>query len=387
MAGATEVLTRTQLVLTFSEPMDADSVQVDIQPTVALGSPVWSHQGTVLSLQPAADLGENSTYTVTVDGEDAAGNPLTGVRSFSFTTEGPAPDTTAPTVLATSPSQASVGNARNPVLEVIFSEPMNKASVQAAFVVTAPAGLNTGSFSWNEAGTVMTYVLPTILPYGADVAWQVSTGARDAAGNALGSNVTRGFRVIRQGTLTVSFDPNTSGSVGAPDYSRQTHYYNGANLGDDFTNSTYRLFLGFKLTELPEDLTQITQANLKWWVTTQRGNPFGKFGQLLLEPVNVGEQIETWFDEVNPDTVADYHAPALAAGIDVPTSAIGSPGTFDVTHQVKKDWSERVPRNKRTQYRLRFVGASDNDGATDALFSDVDAHPTLAELQVTYEYP
>lgn len=388
MAGATEVATSTQLVLTFSEPMDADSVQVDLQPALALGTPAWSHQGSVLSLQPTEALRENATYTVTVDGEDVAGNPLTGSRSFAFTTEGPAPDTTAPAVLATSPSQASIGNARNPVLEVVFSEPMNKTSVQAAFVITAPAGFNSGSFTWNEAGTVMTYALPSNLPYGADVAWQVSTNARDAAGNALVATVTRGFRVIRQGNITVSFDPMTSGSVSAPDYYRGTHEYIGVNVGDNGVNFESRLFLGFRLTALPEDLTQINQASLKWWVTRRYGDPFGKFGQLLLEPVNIGSQLEFGgYGENNAQTTADYNAPPLASGVSLLEAAIGAPGTFDITSLVTKDWGDRTARDKRTQYRLRFSVGTDNNAESDSLGSSPADHPTLAELQITFEYP
>jgi hypothetical protein len=389
MEGATEVPTGAQLLLTFSEPMDTDSVQVGVQPSVALGVPVWSQQGTVLRLQPTGPLAENTTYTVTVDGEDVAGNPLTGTRAFSFTTTGPAPDTTPPTVLSTSPSQASIGNARNALLEVVFSEPMNRASVQAAFSITSPAGLNGGSFSWNEAATVMTYVPPTSFAYGTEVSWQVSTGARDAAGNALAETVLRGFRVIRQGTLTVRFDPETSGSVGAPTYLRQTTFYNSAYLGDDFKNETHRLFLGFKLDGLPENLSVISQATLRWWMTSHVGSPLSKFGILYLEPVNVGSQIGTApIDEPpNPDVIADYQVSPLSAGVPILPSVIGAPGVIDVTQWVATDWSARTARDRRTQYRLRFERASDNDSMTDALISDSETHPTLAELHIIYEHP
>lgn len=389
MEGTTEVPTGAQFVLTFSEPMDTDSVQVGVQPSVALGAPVWSQQDTVLRLQPTGMLAENTTYTVTVDGEDVAGNPLTGTRAFSFTTAGPAPDTTPPTVLSTSPSQASIGNARNALLEVVFSEPMNKASVQAAFSITAPAGLNGGSFSWNEAATVMTYVPPTSFAYGTEVNWQVSTGARDAAGNALVETVLRGFRVIRQGTLTVRFDPETSGSVGAPNYFRQTTIYNTAYLGDDFGNEAYRLFLGFKLDGLPEDTMKISQATLRWWVTKQIGNPLDKLGALQLEPVDVGDQIGTAPGDgpPSPDAIADYHVSPLSSGATILPSTIGAPGLFDVTSWAAEDWSDRAVRNRRTQYRLRFSHGSDGNWMTDALISDSEIHPTLAELHVVYEYP
>jgi hypothetical protein len=60
---------------------------------------------------------------------------------------------------------------------------------------------------------------------------------------------------------------------------------------------------------------------------------------------------------------------------------------FDVTSSVVRDWSDRAARNRRTQYRLRFAQMSDQDGQTDALISDSETHPKLAELYVAYEYP
>ncbi|QSQ24760.1 Ig-like domain-containing protein [Pyxidicoccus parkwayensis] len=343
----------------------------------------------MLTVQPTTALAQNTTYTVTIDGEDRAGNPLKGTRVFSFTTSGPTPDTVPPTVLSTSPNQASIGNARTALLEVVFSEPMNKTSVQTAFAITAPAGFNGGSFAWNEAGTVMTYTPSSQFTYGTDVSWQVSTNAKDAAGNSLSDAMTRSFRVVRQGLLIIKFDPYTSGSVGAPEYFRQTHLYNVEYLGDNSANSAFRLFVGFKLNELPSDLSRITQATLRWWVTFQLGNPYSKLGQLILEPVNVGEQLETAGadDPPNPALIEDYHSAPLSTGINVLSNAVGAPGTLDVTSWVAKDWSDRATRNGRTQYRFRFTQGSNNDGTDDRLVSDVGAHPTLAELQVVYEYP
>ncbi|MCP3143662.1 Ig-like domain-containing protein [Pyxidicoccus sp. QH1ED-7-1] len=388
MGGATEVPTGTPLVLTFSEAMDTASIEVTLQPAVTLRAPTWNQQGSVLTLQHEAELAENTPYTMTVDGEDKAGNPLTGARTFSFTTTGPAPDTTPPTVLATSPVQSSIGNARNALLEVVFSEPMNKSAAEAAFSITSPAGFNSGSFSWNSAATVMTYSVPASFSHGAQVTWQVSTGARDEADNALAETMTRGFRVVRQGSLTVNFDPATSGSVAAPNYFRQTIVYNFEMLGDsEGTNAAYRLFLGFKLDGLPEDLTQISHASLSWWVSHRQGTPFENLGQLWLEPVDVGEQLELSIDEPNPQLVADYHAVPLVAGTEVLQTALGSPGIFNVTSSVVNDWVNRSARGKRTQYRLRFGQGTDNDGVRDVLISDAEFHPKLAELQVSYEYP
>jgi hypothetical protein len=108
-----------------------------------------------------------------------------------------------------------------------------------------------------------------------------------------------------------------------------------------------------------------------------------------MEPVNVGEQLETAGVEEpsNPALIEDYHSAPLSPGMSIPSSAIGAPGTFNVTAWAAKDWSDRAARNGRTQYRLRFTQNSDSDGQNDKLVSDVETHPTLAELHVVYEYP
>ncbi|NVJ25291.1 Ig-like domain-containing protein [Myxococcus sp. AM011] len=384
--GATQVSIHTGLVLTFSEAMDQSTVQVSVAPELNLVDEAWSLQGTTLTMGVASPLSENTLYTVTVAGQDLAGNALNGSHTFSFTTTGPAPDTTVPTVLSTIPMNTAIGVDRNPLFEVMFSEPMNRASVESAFAILSHAGLNAGTFAWNAASTIVTYTLPTGLAPGTELRWQVSTSARDVAGNAMAETAIQNFRTMRQGTMTFDFDPPTSGGVSAPDFFRQTTYYNIAFVGDWTSNHRYRLFLGFQLASLPEELTVIRQARLKWWVTYQQGNPYGQLGQLLLEPVDVGEEIPVDVD-YNPRVEVAYYSQPLSSGVSVLAGQLGRPSTIDVTPMVTTDWGNRVARNKRTQYRLRFELGTNNDGVADVLQSDSETDPKLAELEVTYDYP
>ncbi|NTX60081.1 Ig-like domain-containing protein [Myxococcus sp. CA051A] len=386
LGGATQVSIHTGLVLTFSETMKQSSVRVTLQPEHPLGNPAWSLQGTMLTVGVASPLSENTLYTVTVVGEDLVGNALSGTHSLSFTTEGPAPDTTPPTVLFTTPVNGAIGAGRNTLLEVVFSEPMERGSVETAFAILSPAGFNTGTFAWNAASTVMTYTLPSSLAHGTNLHWQVTATARDVAGNPLVETLSRNFRTMRQAITTFDFDLRTSGPLSAPDFSRQTSFYNGANVGDWSGDLSYRLFLGFQMTSLPEELVFIRQAQIKWWATGQRGDPYGKLGRLLLEPVDVGEELPTSFD-FDPRLEAAYHSQPLSSGIPVPSDSLGRPGRIDVTAVVAQDWANRATRNKRTQYRLRFEIGTNNDGNVDSIDSNVEEDPKLAELEVTYEYP
>lgn len=386
---SSQVATSSQFLLVFSEPMNVSTVQVSISPTVALNTSTWSNGDTRLTLQPAALLSQNTTYYLSVDGKDKAGNLLSGRKAYSFSTTGPAPDTTPPTVLSSTPSAAAVGIARNALITVVFSEPMDKAAAQTAFAITSPTGFNAGVFDWNAAGTEMTFNPDADFAYGADVVWRVSTAAKDVAGNTLGIDATGTFRAIRVNTITIDFDPQTSGSAAAPNYWKQTYFFNFEVVGDGSLNTAYRLFLGFKLDALSDNLVQIANAKLKWHVSGRHGDAFGTLGRLLIERVYIGEQIAlSTASSTNPETRVQYESQALNPPIFATSSAITTTGIFDVTSFVALDWQDRSSRNsKRSQFRLRFEAPTDNDSAGDDLYSDAETAPKLAELEVTYEHP
>lgn len=387
--GATQVGTATRLEVSFSEPMKTSSVRVTLLPAVSLGVSAWSAGDSRLVVQPATTLAQSTSYTMTVEGQDEAGNALSGRRSFTFRTEGPEPDTTPPTVVSYAPRNAVTGVERSESIIVLFSEPMNKTSAESAFQIVSPLGLNAGAFTWNSSATEMTFKPSTDFAYGTDVQWRVSTTAKDAAGNALASQVTGAFRVLRQFTVTIDFDPYTSGSLGKPYYFRQSSIYNIESVGDISDDSTHRLFFGFKLNSLPENLIRITQCSLKWWISGQQGDPFGKFGNLLLERVNIGDTLNgSGIDgTINPLAAEDYHTNALSIPILVPTNISATQGTFDITHSFIQDWTERNAQGRRSQYRMRFEGESDLNGNNDRIFSSAETQPKFAELRIIYEAP
>lgn len=388
-SGSTNVALSTGMEIEFSEPMNIDSIQVSISPLVALGAPVWSVGSTRLRLQPATSLAPNTPYTLTINGRDVAGNELTGTLVVTFDTTDPAPDTTAPHALGFAPENLSTGVERMPTITVLFSEPMDKTSVQSAFTITSPVGFNSGNFAWNEAGTEMSFKPNLNFGYGMDVSWRVATSAKDISGDTLEKELTGAFRTLRAKTITVDFDPTASGQLGKPGYYRVSSVYNFEIVGDGNDNNTYRLFIGFRLDALPEDTSRLTHATLKWWISGKQGDPFGKFGRLMLEQVNIGDKLDYTGleDSVNPAAMADYNTTPLSDAIIVPTDVASTQGRFDVTVLVAKDWAERSTRNKRSQFRLRFENESDADNTNDRLFSDAETQPKLAELEVTYEYP
>ena len=83
----------------------------------------------------------------------------------------------APTVLGGTPEGGSAP--RSATVDVQFSQPMDKASAEAAFALDPPAG---GSFAWTWQDRVM--VFRPSKPLSCDTAYTaaVSTEARDALG-------------------------------------------------------------------------------------------------------------------------------------------------------------------------------------------------------------
>jgi methionine-rich copper-binding protein CopC len=97
-AGATSVSTGADIVLNFSEAIQAGSGTVTLQnaagqtvETYTVGSsPNLTVSGTKLTVNPTADLAAGTGYTLTVSGgavKDTSGNALAAAASVSFTTD------------------------------------------------------------------------------------------------------------------------------------------------------------------------------------------------------------------------------------------------------------------------------------------------------------
>ncbi len=83
--GGQAVPTGVPLVIRFSGAMNQGSVTVSTSPVLALGTPTWIN-GSSVSFTPSLAFAANTTYVVTVNGSDNAGQALPGPTQFSFTT-------------------------------------------------------------------------------------------------------------------------------------------------------------------------------------------------------------------------------------------------------------------------------------------------------------
>jgi len=186
-ATTTGVAVATGITLAFNEDMDPASVSVTLAPTVALDAPSWTDARTVRVL-PASALAYDTSYTVTVAGEDLAGNPLAGTVGFTFVTVNP-PDTTSPTVTGTSPADGATGVPISASIAFAFSEAMNHASVEGAFGASPAI---TCAWAWSADSTLATC---THADLAGSTPYQITlgTGAADLAGNHLQANKVVAF--------------------------------------------------------------------------------------------------------------------------------------------------------------------------------------------------
>ncbi|GKV73696.1 Ig-like domain-containing protein [Pseudarthrobacter sp. NCCP-2145] len=212
--------------------------------TASMDNPVFgSGRGTPV-IQDGASANINDV-TTTKQGVNAttgvvvmASNKATQRYWFSDRSLGTAPppgDTTAPVVSGTSPADGATGVAVSTNVTATFSEAMNASTITSStFTLKTGTTTVTAAVSYNSTGNTAT------LNPGADLAADTtytatikggSTGAKDAAGNALASDKTWTFTTATAGggggtpetvTLTATADSWVAGGAAATNYGTST---------------------------------------------------------------------------------------------------------------------------------------------------------------------
>lgn len=170
----------------FSEAISKTSVNTT---TFTLKAGTESVSGTVtadgafVSFKPDVDLASETLYTASLSSEiqDLAGNKLATNHSWIFTT---AEDRTAPQVRTTTPARGGGVNPTNGRLTVVFSEPMNPATVNATtFTVKAAGGAPVaGTVSMNANRNIATFARTEPWPEGGTFTATVSKNVADRVG-------------------------------------------------------------------------------------------------------------------------------------------------------------------------------------------------------------
>lgn len=192
--NAASVGTNSRLTVTFSEPMSEASLAAAISVAdaqtdapVALGSVAYDAANRIATVTPQQPLAPSRSYRATVSSaaRDSSGNAMASDYAWTFGTAAGA-DTTPPTVSSHSPADGATGVVLNARVAMSFSEPMDVASVEAAFMLTRGATVVPGRLAYVGQAAVFTPDAPlaTQTTYVATL----RRAATDLAGNALAAD-------------------------------------------------------------------------------------------------------------------------------------------------------------------------------------------------------
>jgi hypothetical protein len=200
-SNATSVAASSNFRVTFSEVMNASTITASTitlkKGSVAVAGTV-SYTGTTATFTPLSALEDNTVYTgtVTTGVKDVAGNALAANFTTSFTSAAAiSVDKTPPTIVSVNPGINATSVALNSVITANFSESMNPASITSStFTLKQGTTVITGTVTYS--GATAKFAPSAALAANTVYTVTVTTGAKDAAGNALAANYTWSFTTL-----------------------------------------------------------------------------------------------------------------------------------------------------------------------------------------------
>lgn len=280
-------------------------------------------------------------------------------------------DCTAPTIVSTTPANASTKVAVNAPIVIVFSEAMNTNTVQSAFS-TSPA--TSGSFTWNGPGTQVTYQPSAPLSNGGRVTFNISTAAKDLAGNSMAA--ARSFYFDTRALITKTLTPSGTNASYVPFGVCSSSYYRaGVQLYRQCPQCPYNrysesFFVTFDLTEVPQGAI-ITSGNFR--VTQQScGSSLYRGGMTLSARIS-----DYAIDVCTPISLSPYTADAV-----VSTNATLGVKTLLVTGWANDALADRVNRNNQMVFHLQVSDPTMINGDDFCYFYDsLSANRPTLELR------
>jgi YVTN family beta-propeller protein len=319
-AGASGVAVSSVVTLTFSEAMDASTVNGSTFVLRTAGGALvpaavsYNASTRVATLTPSAALAPSSSYTASAVGgttdprlKDLAGNALAASASWSFTTV--VADTTPPTITAAVPAAGAVDVSAAASIVITFSEAMDAATINTATVElrnTSTNALVAGSVSYAAATQSATLTPGAALAAATGYTVTVRGGAsapqvKDSAGNALAASASWSFTTAAGPACPCTIWPATTVPVTASATDTAS-----VNLGVKFSVDVAGYITGVRFYK--------GSAN----TGTHVGSLWSSSGQLLAQATFVNETASGW-QQVNFATpvavaanttyVASYLAP------------------------------------------------------------------------------
>lgn len=184
--ASTNVAVTTTFVITFSEPIRPASLTILAAPDITFAGPSWNTDGSVVTLSHAAPLSFGTDYALSILASDLAGNAMGAPYQLRVRTEA-MPDTTAPTLDATLPTNGATTVPTSTGFTLTFSETMDRSTVTA----TATPGVTFAAPQWTTNDTQLTLTPSPAL--NANQGYAVLVAGKDVAGNALTGTASFAF--------------------------------------------------------------------------------------------------------------------------------------------------------------------------------------------------
>jgi len=200
--GATGVSATTQVVVTFSEALDAATINaanVTLRVT-STNAPVAgavtydaATHAAVLTPNAALSAAELSyTAAVSVAVKDVAGNALAASVEFAFTTA----DATRPSVVSTVPANLATNVSPSIAVTATFDKSMDPATINAATFtlrLTGDGGFVAGVVGYDSGTRTATFTPSASLGSVTGYTAAILTGVKDVLGNTLASSISWTF--------------------------------------------------------------------------------------------------------------------------------------------------------------------------------------------------
>jgi methionine-rich copper-binding protein CopC len=204
--NAIGIALNSTIVTTFSEAMDQSTISsltVSVKQGTTVVAGVVTYENMKATFTPSVNLTAEKVYTATVSlaAKDMSGNSLAAINTVSFTTVA-APDIALPRVNATDPLNNATNVAVNKAVELTFSEAMDPLTITAA-TFTLKQGLTSVSGVVTYVDAKAKFTPSVVLTEGLVYTATITTGAKDAAGNALAANTVWSFTTVVAANMPV----------------------------------------------------------------------------------------------------------------------------------------------------------------------------------------
>ena len=219
--GATGVPINQAVSATFSKGMNPLTISAATftltgpGTTAVTGLVTYSGVGNTATFTPAANLLPSTLYTATITtgAKGLAGNALASNFVWTFTT-GTVLATTKPIVAVTSPLNGATGVPINQAVSATFSKAMDPLTINTnTFTLSGSGGSSVaGTVSYDAVNFIATFTPVANLAPNTLYTANVTTGAADLSGNALGSGGVSNPWIFTTGT-TLATQPVNLGSA------------------------------------------------------------------------------------------------------------------------------------------------------------------------------